>query len=92
MGDKVKLTQEQVTDWEAADIAGRFVLLSDVNCPFAGHEIHRQATTLLASEQEAKKSFTTTLVAKELETLAKLKSCIVGNTISRKAILWRQMY
>ncbi|MEC9096892.1 MAG: PSD1 and planctomycete cytochrome C domain-containing protein, partial [Planctomycetota bacterium] len=68
VGDKVKLTQEQVTDWEAADIAGRFVLLSDVNGPFAGHEIHRQATTLLASEQEAKKSFTTTLVAKELET------------------------
>lgn len=67
VGDKVKLNVEQVKAWEMADVAGRLDLVADANGPFAVESVHQEAIGLLTNAEEAAKSFTTTLVAKELD-------------------------
>lgn len=67
IGKTVELNEQQIKVWGSADIAGRLGQLADVNGPFATYELHQQAVALVASEQEAVKGYTTTLVAKELD-------------------------
>ena len=66
LGEKVELNEEQEKTWKVADVAGRLSQLADVNGPFAIEDVHQETVVLLNAEQEAVKSFTTTLVAKEL--------------------------
>ncbi|MBA63342.1 MAG: hypothetical protein CMJ76_13375 [Planctomycetaceae bacterium] len=66
LGEKVELNEEQEKTWKVADVAGRLSQLADVNGPFAIEDVHQETLVLLNAEQEAVKSFTTTLVAKEL--------------------------
>jgi len=67
VGDQVKLNVEQMKAWEMADVVGRLGQLADVNGPFAVESVHQEAIGLLTNAEEAAKSFTTTLVAKELD-------------------------
>lgn len=67
IGDQVKLSEQQIQQWEVADTEGRLAQLADVNGPFAIEDAHAETVALLAREQEAAKGYTTTLVAKELD-------------------------
>ena len=53
--------------WDDADVNGRLALLANKDSSLAALRTHQAAVTLLAKIEEAKKSFTTTLIAKDLQ-------------------------